>query len=309
MQIPFLSAVLASLLLHGALLSWGYAVADELDDDPLKEEELEEVLARLRPTNLVDERWPTVTVRWHPEEVAEVAPVPEPEPVPEPVPEPAPEPPPAPAPAPEPPADAVMLVESASPRPKPRPAKAPGRRKDSPGRVEPKLLSALGSSDNVAVLGVLRSDRENELGSLFAEGGIAGGRVGGPDGAGFGALRGSDRIGGIGVIGGKLAEREPDKETLERRYFRQVKQYVTRAFTYPEEARARGLEGRVEIELVVDERGRVQSVKMLKSSGHRLLDEHALAVAEDLKIIPRPPEALGWRRRAVHVPFVYRLPK
>ena len=46
---------------------------------------------------------------------------------------------------------------------------------------------------------------------------------------------------------------------------------------YPEEARRAGIEGTAYLRVSIDARGRVQSVRLSRSSGHRILDDRALA--------------------------------
>lgn len=67
---------------------------------------------------------------------------------------------------------------------------------------------------------------------------------------------------------------------------------------YPAEAIARGLEGDVQILLVLDESGKVVAARVEQSSGHALLDEAALRAVRSLSSIPAdsPRDTLLWLR-------------
>ena len=55
---------------------------------------------------------------------------------------------------------------------------------------------------------------------------------------------------------------------------------------YPAEAIARGLEGEVQVLLVIDENGQVVATRLEQGSGHAILDEPALRAARSLKSLP-----------------------
>ncbi|MBD6618343.1 energy transducer TonB [Komarekiella sp. 'clone 1'] len=58
------------------------------------------------------------------------------------------------------------------------------------------------------------------------------------------------------------------------------------AAKYPEAARRRGIEGRVEVAVDTDEKGNVTNVRVAKSSGNRDLDEETLRQARNWKLKP-----------------------
>ncbi|MDF5722217.1 MAG: energy transducer TonB [Rhizonema sp. PD37] len=62
---------------------------------------------------------------------------------------------------------------------------------------------------------------------------------------------------------------------------------------YPEEARRRGIEGRVEVAVDTDEKGHVTNVHLAHSSGNRDLDEDTLKQARDWKLKPATGGRLG----------------
>lgn len=70
---------------------------------------------------------------------------------------------------------------------------------------------------------------------------------------------------------------------------------------YPEEARRLGLQGKVVLEVVVDESGRVDRARVLKTL-HPLLDEAALRAAKGLRF--RPGQVDG-KPTKVKIPYTY----
>lgn len=75
---------------------------------------------------------------------------------------------------------------------------------------------------------------------------------------------------------------------------------------YPEEARRQGWEGRVVLEILIDERGRVKAVQVIESSGYSLLDQAAVNAARRLRYKPayRAGKPIASRRRH---PFRFQL--
>ena len=67
---------------------------------------------------------------------------------------------------------------------------------------------------------------------------------------------------------------------------------------YPPEAIARGLEGDVQVLLVLDESGKVVAARVEQSSGHTLLDEAALRAVRSLSSVPAdsPRDTILWLR-------------
>lgn len=61
---------------------------------------------------------------------------------------------------------------------------------------------------------------------------------------------------------------------------------LARHLLYPAEAVRRGLEGEVQVLLVLDEAGDVLGARVERSSGHALLDEAAVAAVRELRGVP-----------------------
>ena len=98
-----------------------------------------------------------------------------------------------------------------------------------------------------------------------------------------------------------------DREALLRSYVATVNAAVQRRYRYPRPARRAGFQGKVVLELRVDARGRIHDVRVLSSSGYRLLDRAAVEAVEQVAEVPPPPAELKWGDRRVRVAFVYAL--
>lgn len=67
---------------------------------------------------------------------------------------------------------------------------------------------------------------------------------------------------------------------------RQLQKQQADGLFYPAEAIAQGLQGEVEVYMIVDENGRVAAARVENSSGHRLLDDAALRAVRALHGLP-----------------------
>ncbi|KAB2911173.1 MAG: energy transducer TonB [Hyphomicrobiaceae bacterium] len=68
--------------------------------------------------------------------------------------------------------------------------------------------------------------------------------------------------------------------------------HLNRYKRYPDGARARGVQGMVNVAFMIDRSGQVISSHVVQSSGSPLLDEEALAVLRRASPLPSPPEHL-----------------
>jgi len=98
-----------------------------------------------------------------------------------------------------------------------------------------------------------------------------------------------------------------DLDALLSQYRKNVARVVGRTRHYPRPAARAHIEGRVIVKLVVDDKGKIISASVFKSSGHSILDRAALRSIKSMERLPAPPAALSWTTRALHVPFDYRL--
>ena len=78
---------------------------------------------------------------------------------------------------------------------------------------------------------------------------------------------------------------------------------------YPRVAAMRGWEGEVRLRLKVARKGNLIGVALDRSSGFDVLDQHALAMLEQLASLPPLPEALDANEIQVVVPVNYKLKK
>lgn len=83
----------------------------------------------------------------------------------------------------------------------------------------------------------------------------------------------------------------------------------TRLRGYPQEALAMRLEGQATILLHIDPRGVLARSTVIQSSGHRVLDQYALALLASAVPLTEIPSALQNRRFAVRVVVAFALPK
>lgn len=90
-------------------------------------------------------------------------------------------------------------------------------------------------------------------------------------------------------------------------YYRSLNQLMRQKRSYPRSARRLGLEGTVLVEMVVDKRGQIIDVKVVRSSGHDVLDRAALAQVQQIGRVPQIPSELNKPSMTFHIPFDYRL--
>ena len=113
----------------------------------------------------------------------------------------------------------------------------------------------------------------------------------------FGTTSGSG-VGGEGV----------DRRAALRAWLRQIQREVNKlaARNYPRTAVRMGLEGRLRLGLTIDEEGTIRNVRVLKSSGHSVLDDSASASVMQIHL-PPPPAELRWSEREISLPIRYSL--
>ncbi|MCB1906554.1 MAG: TonB family protein [Rhodocyclaceae bacterium] len=98
----------------------------------------------------------------------------------------------------------------------------------------------------------------------------------------------------------------PDPRLLER-YGDELSRRFARSQTYPRLAQLRGWQGEVLLQLTVAATGDLLSVRILRSSGHEVLDRHAIALVEGSGTLPRPPAGFDKDDLRITVPVRYRL--
>ncbi len=89
-------------------------------------------------------------------------------------------------------------------------------------------------------------------------------------------------------------------------YLARFRQRIQESVVYPLAARRRGLDGRVEIELVLEPSGRIRDIAVVSSSSHALLDDAAVEAVRSLQ--PQPlPEHPKRQTLRVRLPVVFQL--
>ena len=92
-----------------------------------------------------------------------------------------------------------------------------------------------------------------------------------------------------------------------RGYYKSLNSLMREKRAYPRSARRLGLEGTVLVEMVVNQKGQIITVKLAQSSGHELLDQAAIAQVQQIGKVPSMPKQLNRPSMTFRIPFEYRL--
>lgn len=101
---------------------------------------------------------------------------------------------------------------------------------------------------------------------------------------------------------------QPDQQQLLGRYAQQLSRLLASQQEYPRLAAMCGWEGEVRLRLKVARKGNLLSLQVDRSSGHEILDQHALQLVE-LVHMPPFPEELEGSEIQITVPVNYKLKK
>lgn len=99
---------------------------------------------------------------------------------------------------------------------------------------------------------------------------------------------------------------QQDLEAARNLYGSLLSRAIAKYKQYPKIAQMRGWEGEVLLEVHCDEKGQVISTEIKKSSGHKVLDDQAIAMVQKAAPLPQPPEILRSSKKLVilvPVPF------
>jgi len=88
-------------------------------------------------------------------------------------------------------------------------------------------------------------------------------------------------------------------------YVLDVQDEISRNISYPPSLIQTGWEGMVVLNLKISQAGDVKSVKVSKSSGHKIFDTEAVKLVKSLSFLPFPPDT-EIRELNIDVPIVYR---
>jgi TonB family protein len=101
---------------------------------------------------------------------------------------------------------------------------------------------------------------------------------------------------GLGTAPLWAAEAEEARDAAMQIYSLRLVQTGAKLEAYPEEAVRDGLEGSAVVSIQIDERGQLVRREVVRSSGHRLLDAHAVSMLE--QAVPRTPLPLPLQNTA-----------
>ncbi len=83
--------------------------------------------------------------------------------------------------------------------------------------------------------------------------------------------------------------------------FHYIREMITKNIAYPTIAKRMGWKGRVTVSFIISEGGYVESVRIVKGSGHKILDENAVSTIKGIQPFPKPPG-----RAEIVIPIEYR---
>ena len=99
-----------------------------------------------------------------------------------------------------------------------------------------------------------------------------------------------------------LSAGDGQRQRYIKEHFAYIRDMIIRNLSYPMIARKAGWSGRVVVSFTVLDDGRVEDVKVVKSSGFGVLDANAIKTIEKAAPFPRPPV-----KAELIIPVVYRL--
>ncbi|MEQ8202431.1 MAG: energy transducer TonB [Smithellaceae bacterium] len=105
-------------------------------------------------------------------------------------------------------------------------------------------------------------------------------------GSGGGAGSGAGNYNGPGRGSGSL---DGLKNQYLREHFAYIRDLILNNITYPPLAKKVGWQGRVLVSFIIMEDGRVTNIKIVKSSGHAVLDRNVLETIREVQPFPKPP--------------------
>ncbi len=123
---------------------------------------------------------------------------------------------------------------------------------------------------------------------------------------------------GAAVPPGRRAERPParpaatplatpDPATARARISEALRRRLAEQFDYPWLARRRGWEGQVTLAMRVENNGHLSNLRVLRTSGHHILDRSALESARRIGALPEIRGWLGGHGLDLQIPVRYRL--
>jgi periplasmic protein TonB len=90
-------------------------------------------------------------------------------------------------------------------------------------------------------------------------------------------------------------------------YLAMLQAALQRSLEYPRSARQAGIQGYPVLRFVIDRAGRVLESRLVRSSGHEVLDRAAEATLRRAAPFPPIPDSIGQPRMEIEVPVGFRL--
>ncbi len=86
-----------------------------------------------------------------------------------------------------------------------------------------------------------------------------------------------------------------------------IRHSIQEHFVYPPFAQRQGWEGEVLVALQLSAEGEIRDIRVIRSSGYRVLDEDALLILRRIGSIPNARAWLHGQRYSAQIPIIYRL--
>jgi TonB family protein len=118
------------------------------------------------------------------------------------------------------------------------------------------------------------------------------------------------------ILQGKISEKKSDEKINEIDlnksnndffYYRIVKDRIIKKIIYPEIAKRRNIEGNVKIGFLVLRNGKVEEIKVIKSSKYEILDKNSIDIIKNASPFPEFPDTLNYEKILFVMDFNYKL--
>ncbi len=113
--------------------------------------------------------------------------------------------------------------------------------------------------------------------------------IGTGSGAGFGSGAGSGIGSSEGPGKGFGINAEMLRERYRREHFAYIRDLILEHLEYPAMARRMGWHGALAVSFVVQETGRAEKIRIVKSSGYEILDRNVAQTIREVQPFPKPP--------------------
>lgn len=196
------------------------------------------------------------------------------------------------------------VEDGGTPRPDPHEVKEGDAASVHPGVAEVGPRSPAAASEQPsgvflvpsAGIGVGYGSSGNGSGGESGGRGLGSGRAGTGEGNGTAVGRGSGGVAGLGGRGGGGVGNGSGLAD----HLGAIRRQIEQAKVYPDAARREGMQGTVELRFRIAGDGSVDAIEIMRSSGHRLLDEVS---AQTVRRAAPYPVLAGW----IRIPLSYRL--